>query len=170
MSFRLERLTAAHPVGEFDCGGQPGAAQFAQYLQDRALVEQQLGWSAVTLAVDDAAASETDVVVGFFTLSPLSTRIDPGVLQAMRLPAASYPAVGGYLLGRLGVSRRWQGRGLGRLLVERAIDAAQTAARSSGGVFLAVDPKNDRLLQWYLALGFGFVQLHPAQRRLVVRL
>ena len=170
MSFRLERLSAAHPVHAFDCGAQPGAKQIAEYLRDHALTEQQLGWSAVTLAVDSDASDLDAVVVGFFTLSPLSIRLDPGVLRAMGLPAATYPAVGGYLLGRLGVSSRWQGRGYGRLLVERAIDAAQKAALSSGGVYLAVDPKNDRLVQWYLGLGFGFVQLRADQRRLVLRL
>ena len=49
----------------------------------------------------------------FFTLSPLSKRIDPRILTALGLGTVPYPSVGGYLLGRLGVAEHYQRRGIG---------------------------------------------------------
>jgi ribosomal protein S18 acetylase RimI-like enzyme len=95
---------------------------------------------------------------------------DAAVLAALGLPQVQYKQVGGYLLGRRGVSAAHQGRGYGELLVERAIAAAQTARQTTGGAYLAVDPKNDRLLAWYLGLEFGFVRLDPRHRRIVLKL
>lgn len=170
MSYRLERLTDAHPVRAFTSGSHPGSGDIDAFLHALALEEQRLGWSRVTVAIDTAATAPSEVIVGFFSLSPLSIRIDPTILQAMGLAAAAYPVVGGYLLGRMGVAASRQGQGYGRLLLERAIDAARTASQASGGVFLAVDAKNEKLVQWYLRLDFGFKQLRPGQHRLVVKL
>ncbi len=157
-------------MASFTCGTRPGARDIDAFLQSLALQEQRLGWSRVTVAIDLEAAAPEDVIVGFFSLSPLSIRIDATVLQAMGLAAAAYPVVGGYLLGRMGVAANRQGQGLGRLLLERAIDAARSASQASGGVFLAVDAKNEVLARWYLGLDFGFKPLRLGQHRLVLRL
>lgn len=168
MTFRLERLRIDQPVAHFTAGDRPGAADIDDFLRSRAWSEQQQGWSATTVAVDPNVASER-TVVGYFTLSPLTLRVDAAVLRLVT-PERVYPAIGGYLLGRLGVAVHWQGQGLGALLVERAIDAATRARQTSGGAFLALDAKNDRLCAWYQGLGFGFVRLAPDGRRMVVRL
>lgn len=166
MNFRLERLTAEHPVGAFTCGKRPGAAEIDEFLRPQALAQQTLGLSSVTVAVDP----ETARVVGFYSLSPLSIRIDDSVKVAMGLEGSPYRGVEGYLLGRLGVSVDYQGKEYGPLLVERAIDAARKARTQTGGAFLAVDPKNVKLLNWYLGLQFGFVRLDAKQSRIVLRL
>jgi ribosomal protein S18 acetylase RimI-like enzyme len=137
-----------------------------RFLHADAWTEQSLGLSTVTVAVDPA----TTEIVGFYALSPHTVRIDPRVLQALGMPQLQYRQIGGYLLGRLGVSVAHQGLGYGELLVERAISAARTARQTTAGVYLAVDPKNDRLLEWYLGLGFGFVRLDPRHRRIVLKL
>lgn len=167
--FRLETLTADHPVRSFRCGTRPGAEDIERFLQERALAEQASGLSSVMLAIDPVA-QENERIVGFFTLSPLSVALSPAVLTAMGLADAPYRTAGGYLLGRLGVSGERQGQGLGAVLVAAAIRVARRAKRETGGVFLAVDPKNDALLAWYEQLQFGFRRLDPARRRLVLPL
>lgn len=169
MSFQLERLDAGHPVASFCSGDHADGAAIDLFLREQAAVEQAAGWSATTVAIDRQAANASDLIVGFFTLSPLSLRADPAVLRALGVGAA-YPQAGGYLLGRLGVAVQWQGQGLGRLLLERAIDAACHARVQTGGVFLAIDAKNERLVAWYLGLGFGLVRLSADRPRLVMRL
>ena len=136
---------------------------------DHALAEQHDGWSATTVAIGPNVAAAETSIVGYFTLSPLSLRCDVHVQRGLGLTQV-YPHVGGYLLGRLGVAGMWQGRGLGPLLVQRAIASACAARASSGGLFLAVDAKNERLLAWYLGLDFGFVRLSAERMRLVMRL
>ena len=157
----LERLTSSHPVVGFTCG-EPAIDAF---LHQQALAEQESGWSATTVAVDPSLASRP--LVGFYTLSPLTLRLDANVLSALRLTAA-YPVVGGYLLGRLGVAQSAQGGGLGGLLVDRAIASALRARAITGGAFVAVDAKDDRLVQWYKRLNYGFAELSPGRRRLVL--
>ena len=76
-------------------------------------------------------------------------------------------SVGSYLLGRLGVDEHYQGRGIGQALVAVAIAQARQRRAGTGGVFIAVDPKDDSLLGWYERLGFIRLGLHT--RRAVMR-
>ena len=159
--FRLEPLTAQHRVDEFSSGD----AAIDAFLRASALAEQSMGLSSVTVALDPSADNG---VVGYFTLSPLSIRIDPRILATLGLAAVPYPSVGGYLLGRLGVQRHYQRRGIGQALVAVAIAQARQGRTGTGGVFIAVDPKDDSLVGWYERL--GFVRLGLQTRRVVMRL
>lgn len=134
------------------------------------MAEHSSGLSSVTVAINSAAIDDADVIVGFFTLSPLSIPISSTVLDAVGMTGAPYRSIGGYLLGRLGVARRYQGNGYGAALVASAIKAARHVRKETGGVFLAVDAKNTTLTRWYTKLEFGFVQLDRGRSRLVMRL
>lgn len=158
--FRLERLTHSHVVSEFSSGH----AAIDDYLRVRALAEQTLGLASVTVAVE----VRSDAVIGFFSLSPLSIRIDARVLTALGVGAVPYPSVGGYLLGRLGVEKGYQGRTIGQALVAVATDIARTGRKDTGGVFLAVDAKSDSLVGWYEQLGFS--RLGPNSHRCLMLL
>jgi GNAT superfamily N-acetyltransferase len=158
--YRRERLASYHAVETFDCGD----AAIDKFLHDDALAEQQAGLSSVTVALDTADGT----VVGYYTLSPVSIRLDEGVLRTLGLAAATYPMAGGYLFGRLGVTKSYAGQGIGSALVAIALDDAADATQHTGGVFLAVDPKDDGLVQWYEKLGFA--RLDPKRRRAVRRL
>lgn len=171
--FPLVQLAAHHAVQGFTCGNRPGAPDIDEYLRTSALSEQTAGLSRVWVATDPSAATPAGDIVGYFTLSPLSVPVSPAVLGMLGLNAVPYRAAGGYLLGRLGVAAHVQGQHLGSALVAVAIKLAKQARYEAGGAFLAVDPKNDKLLAWYERLDYGFQRLDPAnptRRRLVVRL
>lgn len=159
-SLRLEGLVAHHPVAAFACGD----ASIDEYLRHHALAEQAAGLSRVTVAVDAADGT----VVGYYTLSPLGIRLDEALLRAVGLEVVPYPMVGGYLLGRLGVARDRAGQGIGAALVAVALDAATQASVEAGGVFLAVDPKDEGVAAWYARLGFA--RLDSKRSRMVRRL
>lgn len=152
-------------MAAFSSGPRLGAAEIDAFLHYRALPEQQAGWCRVTVAIDPAAQSLPQVIVGFFSLSPLSLPVDERVTRALGLVGV-YPQIPGYLLGRLGVAADRQGAGLGRALVERAVDAASKARGLSGGVPLAVDAKDEGLVEWYAQLGFA--RLMPERRWVVL--
>lgn len=126
-----------------------------------------MGLSSATLAID---AKDKTTVVGFFTLSPLSINLDPRLLSALQIDAGAipYPRVGGYLLGRMGVHTTYAGKGVGRALVAVAVHHARRSRSETGGVFLAVDPKDESLVSWYAPL--GFTRIVSAQRRLILKL
>ena len=171
-SWTLVRLRADHPVDTFTSGTRPGAAEIDAYLRDSALIEQQQHLAAVWVVEDAAAAPGDPGIVGFFTLSPVSVRVDGAVLTSFGI-AAPYRTIGGWLLGRMGLAVRHQGQDLGSRLVAAAIRKAKDVRDDIAGPLLVVDPKNDSLLQWYLRLDFGFRRVSPGDprmRRLALKL
>jgi ribosomal protein S18 acetylase RimI-like enzyme len=168
--FPLVQLTSRHDVRGFRSGNHPGSPEIDEYLKAVALAEQAAGLSQVWIALDSEAPNADEHVAAYFTLSPLSVPLTPAVLDTLGLGSVPYRAVGGYLLGRLGVAARLQGQDLGRYLIAAAIKIARQARTDVGGVFLAVDPKNDNLLNWYRRLDFGFQRLDTGKRRIILKL
>jgi len=83
---------------------QDGRSRIDDYLKTSALLEREAGFSVTWVVIDTAVTQAEDVIVGFFTLSPVGVRVNPIVTAAVGLPHISYPSVGGWLLGRLGVA------------------------------------------------------------------
>jgi ribosomal protein S18 acetylase RimI-like enzyme len=168
--FPLAQLTSHHDVRGFTSGNHPGSVEIDEYLKGSALAEQAAGLSRVWIATDSRAGTPDQFIAAYFTLSPLSIPLTPAVLASLGLSSAPYRAVGGYLIGRLGVTARLQGQGLGPVLLAAAIKIARQARSEVGGAFLAVDPKNDKLLAWYERLDFGFRRLDAGKRRIILKL
>jgi GNAT superfamily N-acetyltransferase len=155
----LAPLTPAHQISSFTCGD----AVIDRFLHDRAAIEQALRLSQVYVTADPDGA-----VCGYFTLSPLTVRVESAILAKLGIAVVPYPSIGGFLLGRLGVATHLQGQGIGEALVMRAAQIAKREAEFVGGVFLAVDPKDDRLVRWYARQ--SFVALGGKTRRMVLAL
>ena len=154
------RLHSTHPVEAFTCGTRPGSKEIDKYLQVNALNEQAAHLAAIWIVENTAATSRADRLVGFFSLSPVSIRLSAPIMEALNI-IAPYQMIGGWLLGRMGIAQQYQGHRRGRLLVASAIKIAKELRDATAGVFLAIDPANDSLTQWYLDLDFGFQRLAP---------
>ncbi len=152
-------LGLAHRVDGFTCGDQ----EIDQFLHERAASEQKLRLSQVYVSTDFQGD-----VLAYFTLSPITVRVDPALLTKLGTGGVPYPSIGGFLLGRLGVQEKLQHQGVGEALVMRAAQIAKAEAEVVGGVFLAVDPKTDRLVAWYAKQ--EFVRLGTRTRRMVLPL
>ncbi len=59
-----------------------------------------------------------------------------------------------YLLGRLAVDKRYQGKGLGGELLVNSIHKAVLASRHVGGIGIFVEAKNVAAREFYLHMGF----------------
>ena len=163
-SWKLIRLDANHPVAAFTCGTRPGAAEIDRYLREQALIEQAARLSAVWVVEDTNANALNDAIVGFFTLSPVSVRLSPLLMERIGVHAP-YLSLGGWLLGKMGVAVQHQGHGLGAPLVASAIARARALRDTTAGPLLVVDPKNEQLMHWYLGLNFGLNRLAPTDPR-----
>jgi GNAT superfamily N-acetyltransferase len=106
-----------------------------------------------------AVSVPAGVVAGFYTLISVAlTALPPEVVR--RLPR--YPVVPAVLLGRLAVAGRYQGKGLGGVLLA---DAILHVARAELGVFaMLVDAKDEAARSFHER--YGFTLLPGADPRL----
>lgn len=151
--FRIEPLSAAHDRSGFVCG----ADALDRYFREQASqdVKRRIASCFVAVSVDTKEAA------GFYTLAAASVALSnlaPELIK--KLPR--YPVVPAALLGRLAIAQRYQGKGLGGVLLS---DAILRVARVELGVFaLLVDAKDDAAQRFYEH--YGFTVLSGAERRL----
>ena len=99
-----------------------------------------------------AVAPETPtIILGYYTISP-------GAIAFAKAPATITSKLGRYevpvfRLGRLAVSRGFQGGGLGGDLLLAAGARALAVSQEVGGVALAIDAKDERAAAWYERFG-----------------
>lgn len=133
-------IDKSHDRKSFDCG-QPDLNLFlAQYARQA----HEAGISKTYLAVD---AEDRSTISGFYTLSPAQVELHR-VPVAARPKASRYP-VSGFRLGRLAVSRSFQGRGLGGQLLVAAAIRCMRASAEMGGTAMMIDAKDEIAAAWY---------------------
>lgn len=143
----------------FTCGDE----DIDQYIKHHAAAEQSMRLNQVYVTTDSLRA-----VLAYFTLSPITIRVEPALLSALGLSGVPYPSIGGFLLGRLGVHTTQQKKGVSEALVMRTAQIAKSEAAVVGGAFVAVDPKSDQLMTWYAKQ--DFVRLGSRTRRMILPL
>lgn len=140
----IEPLGPQHDRESFACG-EPA---LDDYLRRRASQDARRRVARVFVAAG-AAAGE---IAGYYTLSAASFEKDelPAGI-AKRLPHYPVPAV---VIGRLAVSRSFQGRGLGETLLLDAVRRVVRASASIAAYAVVVDAKNDAARAFYERYGF----------------
>jgi ribosomal protein S18 acetylase RimI-like enzyme len=152
--FVIEPLGAKHDRAAFSCGNQ----QLDSYLQKQA--GQDLKKRA---AVPFVITPDHKTVAGFYTLSQYS--VDLGELPediSKKMP--KHPMVSATLLGRLAVSERFRGQGLGERLLTDALHRALQSSKQIASAAVVVDAKDDRAVVFYRK--YGFIDLPKIERRL----
>jgi GNAT superfamily N-acetyltransferase len=149
--FRVERLSGVHDSKDFSCGSAP----LDRYLGEQA--SQDVKRRVATCFV--AVGVETGEVAGYYTLAAAGvalTALAPDVVR--KVPR--YPVIPAVLMGRLAVDQKYQGRGLGSVLLG---DALIRTARSELGVFaMLVDAKDESAQRFYEHYGFSLL---PGEER-----
>lgn len=136
-------LTAAHDVGEFDCGN----AALNTFLRRYALGSQR-ALSARTYVACRGASR----VVGYYSLAAASADFDK-VPQRVAKGLARHP-IPLTLLARLGVDRSEQGKGLGAALLKDAFLRFLQAQEIVASRAFLVQAKDDTAKQFYGKFGF----------------
>jgi predicted N-acetyltransferase YhbS len=163
---KFESLAGSHKksVATFDCG----TPVLNEYLKRYAGQNHRSGVAACTLML---AADTPHPVLGFYTLS--SGQVEKDGLPddvTKRLPNYPVPAV---VMGRLAIDRRWQGKGLGKVLMGHAFRKIVEARQKSGLgiVVIVVDAKDEAAEAFYAGFGFTtFVEQNTWPRRMVIPL
>lgn len=157
--WREEALTRHHNRDDFDCG----VAALNEYLQRYARQNHESGGAKTFVAVSPKTPT---AILGYYTISP-------GAIAFRKAPATLTRKLGRYevpvfRLGRLAVSLREQGQGLGGDLLLAAGERALAVAQEVGGVALAIDAKDERAAAWYER--FGALRLLDDPLKLVLPL
>jgi GNAT superfamily N-acetyltransferase len=151
--FRIEALSGDHDRARFSSGSAP----LDRYFREQASQDIKRRIASCFVAV----SVQTKAVAGFYTLTASSIALNalaPEIIK--KLPR--YPVVPAALLGRLAVSRNYQGKGLGGVLLGNAV---LRVARAELGVFaMLVDAKDDAVQRFYEH--YGFTLLPGEGRRL----
>lgn len=137
-----EELTVRHDLSQFS-SGKPA---LDNWLRQRALSNQQKGFSAVIVVCDG------DRVAGYYALAP--TALTPSSLpRSVRTgqPPNPLPCI---LLGQIAVDRSWAGQGIGMGLLRDAYVRAISAARLIGGRILLVNAVDDEAQAFWRRRGF----------------
>lgn len=154
----FEPLGSEHDRSAFSCG-EPA---LDDYLRRRATQDIRGKVARVFVAVDRTIGA----IAGYYTLSAASfSREHLPEAVAKRLPHDPVPAA---ILGRLAVERRYQGRGLGELLLADAIKRVLRASEVLAVHAIVVDAKNDRAKAFYER--YGFIAFVDAPYRLYLPL
>jgi len=140
--FRIEKMARRHAVDSFDCGEQA----LNRFLMRFALPGQQASASQTYVGLTD------DAVIGFYTLVVGEVRYDAAPERQIK-GLARHP-VPIMLLARLGVSRDWQGKGIGAGLLRDAVLRTLQAADIAGIRALAVHTKDDAARSFYRRFDF----------------
>lgn len=145
--FVFEHLQPHHDRKSFDCG-EVSLDQFLQR-QARQNADRNLGVTHVAVA-----RAGDPRILAYYTL--VTRIVNAATVLDRKLPSGE---IGVVLLGRLAVDKSAQGKGLGRLVLARAITQVEYAAREIGIYALVLHALDDRARAWYLSLDFGFKTL-----------
>ncbi len=148
---RIVPLHGSHDRQRFDCG----RPELNDWLRHVARQHRDKGLSRTFVAVADHAP---EFVCGYYALSLAE-------LETRHLPEASRKKlprkIPGVRLGRLAVDTRYQGSGLGELLLVDALVRAERIYREAGGIGLFVDAIDERAAAYYVRFGFQAMPDQP---------
>jgi GNAT superfamily N-acetyltransferase len=132
-----------------------GSAALDRYFREQA--SQDIKRRIATCFV--AVGNDSREVAGYYTLTATSvamSALSPEIVKTL----PRYPVAPAVLLGRLAVTRHYQGQGIGGMLLA---DALKRTSRAEFGVFaMLVDAKDEAAQGFYEHHGFALL---PAEQR-----
>ncbi|OQX18721.1 MAG: GNAT family N-acetyltransferase [Desulfobulbaceae bacterium A2] len=151
-------LTAEHQRHSFDCGNH----SLNNWLRLHAL-HAQAGGSARTFVV-----VEERLVVGYYSLTVGQVETLSAPERIRKGMATGYP-IPVVILARLAVHLHFQGRGVGRGLLQDAIRRTLMIANQAGIRALLTHPVNDQAAHFYQRFGFIPSPLREQQLLLLLK-
>jgi GNAT superfamily N-acetyltransferase len=150
------RLEPTHDCSQFDSG----SPQLDDWLRRRAPSNEKTG-AARTYVVCEGVR-----VVAFYSLAAGAVALKDVPGKIRRNMPDRIPVM---VLGRLGVDRQFQARGLGKALLRDAILRTLQAAKIAGIRAILVHAKDESARHFYERLGFVASPTHPLSLMLPLR-
>jgi len=125
---KVSPLSKLYKLDDFNCGDQ----DLDEFLKKDSFGYQDNGIANVYLVIFN------DMVIGFFSLQndAVKLELEEKDKAAIEKPHTEYPAS---KIGRLGIDKTFQGKGLGKLIIQIAIGLIRQAKKYSACRFITVD-------------------------------
>lgn len=145
MTYCIRPLDAFINAADFQCGSEP----LNDYIRRYASQDVRRNIARVFIATPE---NDPRQLSGFFTLSAGSVSCSslPASL-ARKLPRYPVPVA---LIGRLGVDKKFQGKGLGSILLADACQKVSQASTVLAVAGIIIDAKDDDAISFYKHFGF----------------
>mgnify|MGYP006296798703 CR=1 FL=1 len=157
MKYLTEPLAPEYDKGSFSCGKD----LLDNYLWRQAKQDVKRKLSACFVMID----RESSLISGYYTLSgnSIPNELIPETFRK-KLPG-SYVSVPAILLGRLAIDKKFQGRGLGKVLLIDALRRSHDASHAIGAFAVVVDPIDTEAERFYAK--YGFIKLHTSGKMFI---
>jgi len=150
MSYSIELLGKQHQRKDFDCG----QTDLNDFIKLYALQQQKRNQNKSYVA-----CTEAQQVIGFYSLNVGAISFEE-MPPDMQKRLARYPIPTLYV-GRFAVDIRFQGQGLGKILLSHALHRVCDIAAIAGVVVVAVEAKNTQAAQFYQSVDFRPLPNNP---------
>lgn len=141
-NYTIEPLTLAHRRAAFSCG-EPALDEF---IRQYARQQQARGLNRTYVAV----TADRGDIAGYYSINASSV-LTAELPAGLKLPRYPVPVL---RIGRLAVDSRFQGQGLGQLLLRHSLTLALEMAQRVGIFAVVVDAKHAQAAVFYKKLGF----------------
>lgn len=146
MSQISEPLNSTHKKSDFSCGKE----MLDTYIQKQANQDVKRKLSACFVINE----TETNLIKGYYTLSNNSVASEFIPEQIKKKLPRSYETIPTTLLGRLAIDDRFQGQGIGKLILIDALKRSCEISKTIGSFAVVVDPIDQEAENFYNKYGF----------------
>jgi GNAT superfamily N-acetyltransferase len=146
MSQLSEPLNSTHKKSDFSCGKE--LLDIYLHRQANQDIKRKL---AVCFVIKEI---ETELIKGYYTLSNGSIDQSDIPFEIQKKLPSSYTSIPTILLRRLAIDQRFQGQGIGKLLLIDALKRCHLISKSIGSFAVIVDPLDQEAGLFYKKYGF----------------
>src|SRR5690554_506291 len=154
MSQISEPLNARHKKSDFYCGKE----MLDNYIHKQASQDIKRKLSACFVIKE----TETDLIKGYYTLSNNSIPLELVPNEIRKKLPRSYEVVPATLLGRLAIDNKFQGQGIGKLILIDALKRSYEISKTIGSFAVVVDPLDRDAEKFYEK--YGFIKLPDSKK------
>ncbi|MFC2120710.1 GNAT family N-acetyltransferase [Bacteroidota bacterium] len=149
MTYLTERLNSSHNRKGFNCG----KITLDNYLHHQANQDIKRKLS-ICFVLND---KKTNLIQAYYTLANNSIHKDQIIEKIKNKLPKSYSSIPTTLLGRLAVDRKFQGQGIGKIMLIDALKRSFDLSKNIGSFAVVVDPLDNEAEDFYGK--FGFIKL-----------
>ncbi len=146
-----------HNRKDFDCGKE----LLNSYLKNQAGQDVKRKLSACFILIEN----NTGFIQGYYTLSNNSISLSSFSEQIQKKLPKSYTSIPTTLLGRLAIDKKFQGQGIGKILLIDALKKSYSISKEIGSFGIVVDPIDDEAKSFYQK--YNFIELPDSKKMFI---